>query len=475
MSATHSNLSPSSAERWMKCPGSVYLSTTVPKPKSNAAASEGTACHTLAEELVTGRATEAALRKRLGQVIQTWDGFAVKITTEMIDGAVLYDKIVRALIAEFKTGSAIVAKPEVKVIASSIDGEVRGTADYIIYQIKRRLVVIDFKFGKKAVNPVENKQMGIYLVGAMDSLAKSDDFDELELIVVQPRAGGKPVRRWIVPKEWIVGFRKEMKAAALATREKNAKLSAGNWCFFCPVKGAKRPDGTLACPEIAKELQRQAQIDFSVVPVREDVRGAGLPEAKKMAAESIAKVLSWKGVILSWLQDLEERGKEMREVGLDVPGYKLVESRTHRKWSKDEKEVVEDLALYLDEDAIYESRALKSPSQIEELLGKKGLLEKMELVSRAKGETILVTVDDSRPEIASSAAGDFGATIACSDIEGRLFGASSATREVSGDIVDDLLGDLMSTPQILAPKKEERIEDLLGDLMEKKREPLWPV
>ena len=409
MASTHSALSPSAAERWVACPGSIALSATVPKKPSSPAAAQGTCTHTLGEWLVTGQVTEADIRKLIGTKMATWDGFIVPVTEEMVDGAVLYAETVEALAQEFGTTTKpVIAKAEAKVAATSIDPEVRGTADYVLYQVGKRLVVIDLKFGKKAVNPVENKQLGIYLVGAMDSLAKTDNFEELELIVVQPRAGGKPVRRWVVPMEWVKNFREEMRKAVAETRKPKPKLAAGNWCFFCPVKGVKREDGSLACPEIGRELQKQAHADFDSVPT-----ASGMPSPATMNAEAIAKTLSWKSVILSWFTDLEERAKEMRQVGLDVPGFKLVESRTHRQWAKDAAAVVEDLALFADEKDLYGERELKSVSQVEELLGgkKTGFLEKMGLVKRAKGELVIVPMDDGREEVeikvVSTAADDF--------------------------------------------------------------------
>lgn len=461
MSASHSSLSPSSAERWNNCPGSVQLSATVPAKPSSPAAAEGTATHTLSESLVTNEATEADLRKKVGQRMRTWDSFEVLITDEMVDGAVLYHKTILALITEFGDGP-VVARPEVKVIASSIDSDVRGTADYVIYRKdgRRRLVVTDFKFGKKAVNPVENKQLGIYLVGAMDSLAKSDDFDEMELVVVQPRAGGKVVRRWIVPMSWVIQFRQDMRKAVAATRAKNPRLSAGNWCFFCPVKGVKRQDGSLACPEIAKELQRQAHIDFAEFPVTDAAPlEAGLPDPRKLAAIDIAKILSWESVIESWLKDLRERAKEMREDGLDVPGFKLVESRTHRQWAKPEDEVAGALALMLDSDELYDMPAIKSVAQVEKLLGKgsHGVLEKLGLVTKPDGDTIIVSADDSREEVGSTAIEDF-APIA--GIEELLGLPAPAPREVVAEVVE----------------RGTATDSLLAELMEEKpRGPIWPV
>lgn len=49
---SHAKLSPSAAERWMTCPGSVVLSEGMPQ-RTSEFAEEGTLAHALAEMLLT--------------------------------------------------------------------------------------------------------------------------------------------------------------------------------------------------------------------------------------------------------------------------------------------------------------------------------------------------------------------------------------------------------------------------------------
>ncbi len=267
-SNTHSALSPSQAERWFACPGSIREAALRPPRPSSAAAAEGTACHSLGEDLVTGKTTEAKLRARVGQYVKTWDGFTVLITPEMVDGAALYAQTVAADLAKMrveqgKRASPVVGLAEARVTATSVDAELHGTADYIAYQKGNALIVTDLKFGRKAVNPKENKQLGIYAIAAMDTLS-GWALDKVTLKIVQPRAGGTAVRFWEAPMSWLRDFRAKLKAAVAATRDKNAPLNAGAWCYFCP---ANTKDEETRCSALVKRKNAQLLSDFeSITP-----------------------------------------------------------------------------------------------------------------------------------------------------------------------------------------------------------------
>lgn len=265
-SNTHSALSPSQSERWWNCPGSIREAALRPSQPSSAAAAEGTACHALAEDLVTGKCTEEELQARLGEFVHTWDGFDVPITQQMIDGAILYARTInedleRMRAESGKRASPVVGQAEVRVVATSVDNELHGTADHLLYQKGNRLIVTDLKFGKKAVNPKENKQMGTYAVGAMDTIV-GWALDEVWFRIVQPRAGGNAVRVWRASMEWLKQFREDLRKAVKATRDPKAPLNPGAWCYFCP---ANTKDEETRCSALLKRKRASLLADFEDV------------------------------------------------------------------------------------------------------------------------------------------------------------------------------------------------------------------
>lgn len=431
--SSHSRLGPSSAERWTNCAGSVALSETVPKQPSSEFAAEGTVAHGLAEKLVTGKIDQLALASMIGQIVKE-DGFEIEITDEMIEAAVEYNDLIDHDSAEFQTtskgGVDVHHEAEIRVCAKSIDPDLWGTADYLLFQKGKKLVVYDFKYGKGVeVSPVENKQMGIYAIAAMDTITGSA-YDEVELVIVQPRTTN-PVRRWVTPAGWLKEFREELKAAVAATRVENAPLTAGNWCRWCPAKPM--------CPKLHETVQEQAMVEFSAEPHPT----SPMPSAALLTAEQLARVLTWEEPIEGFLKSVRERAKDLLSSGAVVPGFKLVDGRSTRKYI-DERKVVETFAPVLGQDKLYEPRKVLSPAKLEKLVGK-GKLD--DLTEKTWGVKSVAPESDPRPAVQfASAQDDFGAAQAAVPIDGAALTFDAQMAELMGEPVPS------TTPQKMWPQ-----------------------
>lgn len=131
----HAELSPSSAARWMTCPGSVALCRGI-EDKGSRYADEGTAAHELAERILKGE-DGAAL---VGGMAEN----GLPFTAEMLVDVRKYTDYVQNLVET--TGGTLFV--EEKLPLDHITGETgaRGTADAVVIT-DDEIIVIDLKFG----------------------------------------------------------------------------------------------------------------------------------------------------------------------------------------------------------------------------------------------------------------------------------------------------------------------------------------
>jgi len=397
-SKAHSTLGPSAAERWMNCPGSVALSATVPPEITSIYAAEGTVAHTLAEQLVTGKIDHLGLMGKIDSIVQQ-DGHDITITEDMVDGATEYDDVIKtdrkAMMMDRRKSAPIISKAEVRVLAHSVNKELWGTADYVMFRAGDKLKVYDYKYGKGvAVDPEENKQGTIYAIAVMDSMA-GQAFDSVEFVIVQPRAPhvDGSVRRWTISKNYLAKFTGELKAAIALTKEPKAPIETGTWCRWCPARSV--------CPAMFDSVQKSAQADFSMVPVVKPK--TQLPDVSTLPIEKLAKALAWEDNIVSWYEAIKLRAKDILETGGKVPGYKLVQGRSNRKWVS-ESQVVAVYEDVLGESQLFEKKLL-SPAKLEKIVGKGKLKEG--LTEKPPGRKMIAPDNDPRPVAKLSAAEDF--------------------------------------------------------------------
>ncbi|MBB4017618.1 hypothetical protein GGR16_002652 [Chelatococcus caeni] len=395
----HAKLAPSAASRWVNCPGSVRLSAGI-ESRSSIWADEGTAAHTLAEMcLNTGfdadRFLDGCVDVNTGRVHETMppqlEGkprvFA--IDEEMAGAVQVYLDLVRSLVQE---GDEY--ETEQRLDLSSVHPDIFGTGDFLLYRPStHKLVIVDYKHGKGvAVDPRENKQLMTYAVGAALRY-HNRGIDEVELIVVQPRAEGDEVKTWKTDAVTLLEWRFELEAAAKATEEPDAPLQAGEWCKFCPAL----PD----CPANRARRAELARIEFA-----EDGE-LKLSEPSTIAPERLAAILREAHLFKDWFRRVEEFAHAEATEGRMPPGFKLVAKRATRRW-RDEDEAASYLSMVygLDDEALYERKML-SPAKAETVIGKKNKDDIKHLVVSKSSGTNLVPEEDKRPAVRVDAKTEF--------------------------------------------------------------------
>lgn len=372
----HAVLAPSSAHRWLACPGSIRMSAGVIDTGSVFAA-EGTAAHELAEKCLKGAHPASRFA---GEKLRVGDNIFV-VTPEMVEAVQVYLDVAEQLrddSDEFET--------EQRMDMTALVPGVFGTGDVIAYQERSQKVTIaDLKYGKGvAVEVEENEQLLTYAMGVAERY-HNRGIREVELIVVQPRAPHKdgPVRRWSTDVIGLYDHAGALQWAAVAADDPKAKLVAGDHCKFCKAAGF--------CGALETKVKA--------------IMGTEQPEAKAMQDWQTEQ--SELNLIGQWLKGREGFLHAQAIAGSPPPGAKLVAKRAHRKWIDVEDAGKALLAAGADLDDIYEPPVLKTPAAVEKIVGKAGKAVLKTLVRAESSGTVLAPLSDSRPAVDASAANGF--------------------------------------------------------------------
>jgi hypothetical protein len=343
----HAKLSPSSAKRWINCPGSIREIEALPpeeRDRRSQYAEEGTAAHRVAEEcLRRGIPAEELLGYRvgiseqLGPELYKRDGeireHEYEVTIEMVEAVNVYLEDIRRAKEALPFGEAVV---EARVKPFDDVEEVYGTLDFSIYDpVEGMLIVNDYKHGAGVKVAVENnEQVMIYALGRMREIG-IENLSEVELRVTQPRSPGEHgVKTWRVTPSDLWSWREMvLRPAVAATKAPDAPLVPGDHCRFCPVAPT--------CTALRRKVIQETQLDFDALPATTIAEGKvvlRLPDAGD--PEQVAAAMRAVEIIDNWCREVEGLAQRRLERGQPVPGFKLVRKRSNRAWA-DEKALIE--------------------------------------------------------------------------------------------------------------------------------------
>ena len=380
----HSDIGASSCERWWNCPGSVLLSKGKEDFKSGAAI-EGTFLHKLCELLLTGEIKPRDLGLLEEEEVEIFN-HSFKVTEEMLEGVLLYYETVKADAKQYKGYLTV----ESRFCIESIDPGAFGTADAIINVPLDRLIVCDFKSGFKPVSP-DSKQLKYYALGALETA--DTDFDIVELVVVQPKAYDEDdrVKRFLMTREELLGFKAELAAAIKRVREATERhICRGDWCTWCKAK----PE----CPEHHKAIAELFNEDAIAVREPDDV--------VTIAPEKLQWVLDNEKAVTDFMKCVREYVLQQHRAGNKVcPNYKVVQKRANRAWL-DEEQIAGVLSDKLAEGGYKVVKKILSPAQAEKQLKEEkgmGKAEAQELLGEyfytPDNGVTLAHVTDKRQEV----------------------------------------------------------------------------
>lgn len=382
----HAKLSASGSEKWMTCTPSMFAEAPF-EDEGSEFAREGTFAHAVFEqELLT------FLGKPVDPLPEELMHFDSPELRDHVAEAVAFAK--KRIAAAYERCRDPVILVEQRLDFSRWVPEGFGTGDLVI--ITDGLVeVLDLKYGKGIyVDPASNSQLRLYGLGAYNELSHLYDINRVCMTVLQPRLSNYgseelpivDLLNWadaeVVPKA---------KMAWLGLGE----FVAGDHCnmSFCKAR--------YTCPARADQAMEVAKLEFSQVDV---------PVPSSLSPERIAVLLPKADMVIDWFNDLKAHALEQATKHNNiVPGFKLVEGRSNRKYSSQDDVAAKLQASGIPESIMYE-RSLLGITAMEQAIGKKKFTELLgNLIVKPAGKPTLVLVSDKRPALpsAASAAEDF--------------------------------------------------------------------
>ena len=372
----HATLAPSSAHRWLACPGSIRMASGI-KDEGSVFAAEGTAAHQLAEMCIKGNFPASRFA---GEKIAV-EGQVFPVTPEMVEAVQIYLDVVFDLEDESDEFES-----EQRMDMTELVPGVFGTGDVIAYNAdKQRVTIVDLKYGKGvAVEVEENEQLLTYAMGVAQRY-HNRGIAEVELIVVQPRAPHKdgPVRWWGTDVIGLYEHVAALQRGAVAAASPTAGLVAGDHCQFCKAAGF--------CSELHNRVK--------------EIMGTEQPEAKPFKDWAVEQ--GELNLVAQWLKAREAFAHSESVAGRSPPGSKLVAKRAFRKWIDPEAAGKALIAAGADLDDLYELPTLKSPAVVEKLLPKAGKAILKTLAKAESSGTVIAPVGDPRPSVDAAAANGF--------------------------------------------------------------------
>lgn len=367
----HAILSASGASRWMACPPSARLEQGF-ENKTSEYAEEGTLAHELGE---------LGLRKALGEISTRKYNSEIKnieahklYSADMPDYVELYTDTCMEKVSEAKAKTPdAVFKVEQRLDFSEWVPEGFGTGDFVIIA-DGTMEICDLKYGKGVpVSANNNKQMMLYALGAIQEFSFLYDIEKVKMTIIQPRLDN--ISTFEVTADDLLKWAEEyVKPTADLAFKGEGEFCAGDHCQFCRAKAV--------CKARADKNMELAQYDFQ----KQDT----------MDNNDIAFVLSRVDELVKWASDVKDYALEQALQGEEYDGFKVVEGRSNRKWSSEDKVGQILIGEGFKESIIYTTK-LDGISKIESAIGKKEVQRLLgDYIIKPPGKPTLVPVSDKR-------------------------------------------------------------------------------
>lgn len=419
----HSIFAPSSSSRWLEC-GYSLIANLFEEDTTSFEAAEGTVAHEIAENWL--RTGERPLHL-VGTTITLAENGAIHeipITRSMIDYLQSYvdwcrfeEGVMFTETRVFFTDLMPRANPDDPDAKPIQFVEQGGTADNIIIR-NRTLIVTDLKYGKGVqVFAEANPQALLYAYGAYQRHKDDYEFDEVIIRIAQPRLDH--FDEWTITIDELLDFVEYVRGrAAIAWSVDAPRKATVKGCRFCLAAHD--------CPALAyvmecaiggdTEFLDSEFGDYEMSVLRDALSKEykfRRANASQLTTIEMSKILPYRKIVENWFARLDFELETRALKGELIPGQKLVESRTNRRFRSEAeaKELLDFLDIPPEK---YQVVKMLSPTQLEDVIreemgvsraGAPTVLESV--VIKPEGKPTLAPLTDKRPPISGKYVGAF--------------------------------------------------------------------
>lgn len=393
----HAPLSPSHSETWSVCTGSQILEADMPEQETSEQAQEGTIAHGYLEQSLTFDSDPFSVIPK--DVLDEHPDMAeaVAVAVDWVNGEMTSHP-----------GTKLFLELQVKTPWD----DVWGTSDIVMIG-PNRIHIADYKHGKGVwVDVDDNRQLLLYLIGVLNTLSQGegmpldlDDSTEFVTTIIQPRAGGNPVRSKTYTKDEIFGWIGVFNDAIERIKAGEENYAPGEdtcrWCRAKPV-----------CKALHDKCLQDAQVWFSDIepmPTTAVIERHATASPAKMTDDQVVTVMENAALIKAWLSAVMAHATDEAKQGKLYPGFKLVDKYGNREWAFAEgDDPIKKLVNMGLKRAEIVDESLKGPAAVEELVKKSKWSKRKKdnfdkLITRNLRGRVLVPDNDDRPAIPTTA------------------------------------------------------------------------
>jgi len=319
-------LSPSDANRWVRCQASVIAQRGILSTGDRTAATAGQETHRRGAELIRGACRGLPLPS----------GYEDPIALE-------YAAHVIKILRTFGVFGGPCLGIETPVNCSIVHSECHGTPDFWVYdETNNDLMVIDLKTGYRPVRARDNWQLICYALGVAYTLGLDSD-THVYLRIFQPTISDKQFDQWPITLGALKGpeYLEHLQACAEIALDGMSMAIAGHHCYYCKAR--------YCCDALQSAALDTA--DYLGEPIPNETEGQTL--ATELTILNHAKVM-----LTQRLDALTEHATAVIRGGSQIPGWQLSERKGRLAWTLGADETAAALGL------IDKSVTLRKPEEL---------------------------------------------------------------------------------------------------------------